>query len=53
MRRTEHSFRGVLPIVVCLSVIVKFDNEEGMPACRAMGGKINLFKISLNEANLS
>ena len=30
MRRAGHSFRGVLPIVVCLSAIVKPGNEEVM-----------------------
>jgi len=28
LRRADHTSRGVIPIVLCLSVIVKFDNEE-------------------------
>jgi hypothetical protein len=31
VRRAGHSFMGVLPVVLCLSVNVKPDNEEVVP----------------------
>ena len=41
MRRADHSSRGVLPTVVCLSVIMNPDNEDALAhwgGCCARGG---------------